>query len=96
MSGSFGINCFFKKESSGGNSDQRDGSGKKGGGGKAKFGQEATDGGTKDKAKTKGGTNDTHAFGPVFGSGDVGNIGLGNADVATCGAVDDTGEEKKG
>ena len=43
-------------------------------------------------AAAEGGADDAHAFGAVFGGGDVGDVGGGDGDVAAGDAVEDAGE----
>ncbi|OPZ85464.1 MAG: hypothetical protein BWY75_02423 [bacterium ADurb.Bin425] len=46
------------------------------------------------KAQTESGTNQTHAFGSVFFSGDIRNIGLGNSNIGIAKACDNAADKK--
>lgn len=86
----------MKEESGGEGGETGKAGGDESGEKKAAVRKEAAEGGAEDKAEAEGGTDETHAFSPVFRGGDVGNVGLGNTNVAAGNAVNDAGEEEKG
>lgn len=88
------IDCFAKKASSGESGKKGKGGSKVGRDGEAEAGEKAADRGTEHKAETKGGAQQAHSFGTGILVGNVGDVGLGNADIATRDSVNNSGEEE--
>ena len=64
-------------------------------GGAEEMQRDAAERGTKNESQSEGHADESHPFRPVFRRGDVGDVGLGDGDVAAADAGENAGDEQR-